>query len=327
MSTPSPDLGPFLLTPRLDAKLWGGRRLEAHGFDLPAGEVIGEAVVTSPEAIIRNGTRAGQRIGDVIAEDPLGSLGGTALRLTGHRPIFPMLVKWIDASMDLSIQVHPDDARAPAGSLGKTEAWFVLDAEPGAKLYVGLNDPTDLEGLAKDARAGISVGPRMRALPARAGDVLFLPAGTIHALGAGVLVYEIQQPSTITYRLDDWGRVDDDGNPRDLHVEEGLAVSEPALAPSSVIPIARHLGDPALPCVLCNEFALELIELRPDETMTLAAESGPSVFTAISGSGRLATASDAVKLDHGDTAVLLAAAGPASLQTRTGARILRGWTA
>ena len=324
MQTPTHDHGPFLLIPRLDAKLWGGRRLEAHGFDLRAGEAIGEAVVTSPEAIIRNGTRAGQRIGNVIAEDPLGSLGAAALRLTGNRPIFPLLVKWIDASTDLSIQVHPDDARAPAGSLGKTEAWFVLDAEPDAKLYVGLNDPADLEGLARDARAGISVGPRMRAIPARAGDVVFLPVGTIHALGAGVLVYEIQQPSTITYRLDDWGRVDDDGNPRDLHVEEGLAVSNAALAPTAVVPIARRMGDPALPCVICKEFALELIELRADETLTLGAELGPSVFTVIAGEASLAVA-EAVNLSHGDTAVLLAEAGPVSLRTPTGASLLRGW--
>ena len=313
-----------MLTPRLDTKLWGGRRLKAHGFALPPGEAIGEAVMTHAWATIRNGSRAGQRLGDVIAEDPIGALGATALRLAGDRPIFPMLVKWIDASTDLSIQVHPDDARAPAGSLGKTEAWFVLDAEPDAKLYVGLNDPADLEGLANDARAGVSVGPRIRAIPARAGDVIFLPAGTIHALGAGVLVHEIQQPSTITYRLDDWGRVDDDGNPRDLHVEEGLAVSDAALAPTAVIPIARRMGDPALPCVICKEFALELIELRAGETLTLGAEPGPSVFTVIAGEASLAAA-EAVDLSHGDTAVLLAEAGPVSLRTPTGASLLRGW--
>ena len=325
MNTFSRHCGPFLLTPRLDAKLWGGRRLEQHGFELPAGESIGEAVVTHPEATIRNGPRAGERIGDLIAEDPVDALGATALRLAGNRPIFPLLVKWIDASTDLSIQVHPDDARAPAGSLGKTEAWFVLGADPDAKLYIGLDDPADIVGLATDARAGLSVGPRMRTLPARPGEVVFLPAGTIHALGAGVLVYEIQQPSTITYRLDDWGRVDDQGNPRELHVEEALAVSKPALLPNLVQPPIRHAGDPPAPCVLCEEFALELIELRSGESMTLPPEAGPAVFTTIAGAAELATSSESVDLPHGETAVMLATAGSIRLATVTGGRVLRGW--
>lgn len=327
MNTSTPDRGPFLLTPRLDAKLWGGRRLKAHGFALPAGEPIGEAVVTHPEATIRNGPRAGQRLGDLIAEDPEGYLGATALRLAGGRPIFPLLVKWIDASTDLSIQVHPDDARAPAGSLGKTEAWFVLGADPDARLYVGLDDPDDMAGMATDARAGVSVGARMRTLPARPGEVVFLPAGTIHALGAGVLVYEIQQPSTVTYRLDDWGRVDDAGNPRELHVEEALAVSEPALAPELVAPPVRRAGDPPAPCVLCEEFAMELIELGPGEAMTLPPEASPAVFTSISGAAELAGPAGGVDLPHGETAVMLAAAGPVRLGSPTGGRVLRGWIA
>jgi mannose-6-phosphate isomerase len=181
-----------------------------------------------------------------------------------------------------------------------------------------------MAGMAADARAGVSIGPRMRTLPARPGEVVFLPAGTIHALGAGVMVYEIQQPSTITYRLDDWGRVDDNGNPRELHVEAAIAVSEPALLPELTVPPVRRAGDPATPCVMCEEFALELIELRTGESMTLPPEAGPAVFTAISGGAELAAASS-VNLTHGDTAVMLAAAGPVRLATLTGTRILRGW--
>lgn len=325
MTTPLAHRGPFLLEPRLDAKLWGGRRLSAHGFALPDHEVIGEAVVTHAEAAIRNGPLAGMRIGDVIARDPLDALGQNGLRLAGGQPIVPLLVKWIDASTDLSIQVHPDDARAPAGSLGKTEAWFVLAAEPGARLYVGLTDPTDLAGLASDARAGMSVGPRMRTLPARPGEVLFLPAGTIHALGAGVMVYEIQQPSTVTYRLDDWGRVDEGGNPRELHVEAALAVSDPTLAPNPRTPHPRGASDPVTPCVLCDEFALELIELRPGDAITMDPETGPVVFTTVAGDVEVAAADEAVALQHGETAVMLAGAGPVRLATASGARVLRGW--
>ena len=317
--------GPFLLEPRLDAKIWGGRRLANYGLDLPANEPVGEAVITPPDAVIRNGSHAGKRLGEVIALDPEGLLGTNGLRLSGGQPSLPLLVKLIDATTDLSVQVHPDDARAPAGSMGKTEAWFVLEAEPGANLYVGLNDPDEFGNLAREARAGVSVGARMRTVPARPGEVIFIPAGTVHAIGAGVLLYEIQQPSTITYRLDDWGRLDDKGQPRELHVEEALAVSEPELRPESEVAPTRTATMPAHPCVHCDAFALEVIALRPGDELKLASEPGPIVFTCIDGAAQLSADGEVVQLTKGETAVMLAAAPPACLRASSHARILRGW--
>ena len=325
MTTATTSRGPFLLQPRLDSKIWGGRRLVNYGLDLPANEPVGEAVITPPDAVIRNGPHAGKRLGEVIATDPEGLLGTNGLRLSGGRTSLPLLVKLIDATTDLSVQVHPDDARAPEGSMGKTEAWFVLEAEPGANLYVGLNDPAEFGDLAREARAGVSVGGRMRTVPARPGEVIFIPAGTVHAIGAGVLLYEIQQPSTITYRLDDWGRLDDRGQPRELHVEEALAVSEPELRPESEVAPTRTATMPAHPCVHCEAFALEVIALKPGDELTLTSEPGPTVFTCIEGAAQLSADGESVDLAKGETAVMLADAPLVRLQAKGVTRILRGW--
>ena len=225
-------IGPIKLQPLLDPKIWGGRRLAEFGFDLPAGEPIGEALLTAPACGIANGPWAGRTLGELIASDPIGLLGPSGLELAGANDVFPLLIKLIDASTALSIQVHPNDAQAPAGSRGKTEAWYVLDATPGAVLYVGLTDPESFAEVSTESRAGISIGGRIRKVPVLPGDALFIPAGTIHAIGAGVLLYEIQQPSAITYRFDDWGRLDDQGNPRELHIENAIAVSDPDSQPS-----------------------------------------------------------------------------------------------
>src|SRR5262245_34262464 len=145
--------GPLILTPRLDAKLWGGRRLAAFGIALPPGEAIGEAVISAPEATIAGGPLAGRRLGKVVAERPEAALGSRGLHATGGRPLFPLLVKLIDADDDLSVQVHPDDEAAAAlDSLGKTEAWHVLAARPGAALYLGLRPGVGLAELAAASR-------------------------------------------------------------------------------------------------------------------------------------------------------------------------------
>jgi mannose-6-phosphate isomerase len=236
-------IGPLLLTPRLDPKPWGGRRLQAFGLTLPPGEAIGEAVVSAPDAVVAAGSQAGRRLGDIVAARP-PALGSPGLAVTGGRALFPLLVKLIDAEDDLSIQVHPDDAAAAGGAdgLGKTEAWWVLAARPGSVLYLGLRPDATLADLATASRAGTGAAPLMRRVPARANTMVFLPAGTVHALGAGVVVYEIQQPSTTTYRLDDWGRVDAAGKSRELHIEPGLAVANVESRPEALAPLTRRTG-------------------------------------------------------------------------------------
>ncbi len=318
--------GPLVLHPRLDAKPWGGRRLVAFGFDLPPGEPIGEAVVTAPDAVVAGG----RTLAEIVDDQPEAALGAHGLRATGGRPIFPLLVKLIDANEDLSIQVHPDDvaaARVSGGrSLGKTEAWWILDARPGSVLYLGLAPGATLDDLAAAIRSGTGAAHLMRRVPAHRNTLIFLPAGTVHALGAGILVYEIQQPSTITYRLDDWGRVDAGGRPRELHVEQGLAVADVSLRPEllPVVDRSSAAGRRQL-LITCRYFALERIALVAGEDVALTAEQSPQTITVLSGTIEVTADGRTVAIHAGQTVVLLAAATGASMRAGSPAVTLRAW--
>lgn len=175
-------------------------------------------------ALIANGEFAGHALGNLL--DRLGAdLIGDA---SDPRDGFPLLLKFLDANQWLSVQVHPDDAIAAeleGEPRGKTEAWIVLAADPGAKLALGVLPGLTREGLAEVIRAN-HVEEVLRFVEVRAGDVIYLAAGVVHALGPGVLVYEIQQSSDQTYRLYDWGRMGLDGKPRPLHVGKGLMATK-----------------------------------------------------------------------------------------------------
>lgn len=314
---------PLPLTPRLDAKPWGGRALERFGFPLPDG-AIGEALITAPEALVSEGAFARRSLGDVVASNPDAALGARSLTVTRGLSVFPLLIKIIDAREDLSIQVHPDDFQAPPGSLGKTEAWHVLAAEPGASLYLGLLDGVTKQQLADLARQGTSTAHLMRRVPAIEGTTVFLPAGTVHALGAGVVIYEIQQPSAITYRFDDWGRVDKHGRSRELHVEQGLEVLRPDVRPEPIAPKALPGGGNLL--VGCSRFALERFVLAPNDARRLDGAGAPWAVTCLSGSAIIETSDGSTTIHAGGTAALLACAGSTTVTAGdTGATILRGW--
>lgn len=274
--------GVSVTRPRLDEKPWGGRKLERYGLDLPPGAPVGEALVTADDAEIVSGAGAGMTLAEVIAAHP-ELLGPAASRAVRGRATFPLLVKLIDASENLSIQVHPnDDQAAPLDKLGKTEAWYVLAADPGAGLYAGLRDGVTLDAFREAAaRLDGSSAELLRRVPAEPGRTMLLPANTVHALGAGVMVYEIQQPSDVTYRLDDWGRVDAAGNPREMHLEAGFAVADPESRPVWLEPVAESEGRALL--VATQYFALERIALDAGARLALPALAGPQVLTLLEG--------------------------------------------
>ncbi len=214
---------PLLFEPIFQERVWGGRGLEsAVGKNLPAGKRIGESweIVDRSEAqsIVRQGTWRGRTLHDLWTQHRREIFGDDF----GDGARFPILAKLLDAHDRLSLQVHPPAAVAPSlGGEPKTELWFVVAAEPGAEIFLGLRAGVTREDFARALRQG-TVADCAHRIPVRAGDAIFLPSGRMHALGAGVLIVEIQQNSDTTYRVFDWDRVGDDGEQRALHLEEAL---------------------------------------------------------------------------------------------------------
>lgn len=228
-------LYPLKLRPELHSRVWGGRQLATHfGKSLPTTEPYGESWEVHDSNVVENGAHAGQRLGDLVRQYGAELIGADYNPAQG----FPLLVKLLDAQDWLSIQVHPNDEQAQAlegDPRGKTEAWIVLAAQAGAKLVTGVQSGTNRQQMAQAIQE-----QRLETLlvysEVQAGSVLYMPAGTIHAIGAGIVIYEIQQSSDVTYRLYDWGRVGLDGKPRPLHIEKGVQVSNV----ESVPPISYH---------------------------------------------------------------------------------------
>jgi mannose-6-phosphate isomerase len=219
-------MGPLRFTPYLRAMVWGGRRLgERLAKHLPDARAYGEAWDVSDHpshaSVVANGPLAGTTLHDLMADHRRDLLGDSADRYA----TFPWLVKHLDAHDWLSVQVHPDDRLVkqwlPAEG-GKTEVWFILDVQPGARVYAGLWPGVD-EAALRAALAQGTVADCLHSFVPLPGDCVFLPAGTVHAVGGGVLMVEVQQTSDATFRLYDWDRRDAQGNARPLHLDEALA--------------------------------------------------------------------------------------------------------
>lgn len=217
---------PFLLKPVGKDYLWGGRRLNddfAKGIDMiPLAETWECSTHPDGPSIIASGEHSGHTLSDILQYHPeyLGSHSEDKKEL-------PILIKFIDAKSDLSVQVHPDDAYAMTnenGSLGKTEMWYVLDATKDARLIYGLSHDTTQEVLRKSIAQG-TIEKYLQKVSVRKDDVFYIEPGTIHAIGAGALIAEIQESSNLTYRLYDYDRVDKSGIKRELHVDKALEVA------------------------------------------------------------------------------------------------------
>jgi mannose-6-phosphate isomerase len=218
-------LYPFTFQPIFKERIWGGRELERlYSKQLPPGNPVGESweISDRPDdaSVIVNGPLAGKSL-RWLMENHAAEILGDAKPATEGR--FPLLCKILDAREKLSLQVHPPASKA-AELKGepKTEMWFIADAAPDASLYVGLKRGVTRTEFEKKISGG-SVADCFHRIPVRAGDAMFLPSGRVHAIGDGLVIFEIQQNSDTTYRVFDWNRVGLDGNPRELHIAQSLA--------------------------------------------------------------------------------------------------------
>jgi mannose-6-phosphate isomerase len=233
--------------------VWGGPRL-GQLFEQPPGDVpIGEAWVLSDHALHRSALAGGRTLRHLMEQERPALLGPASAEL-----VFPWLIKFLDAHDWLSVQVHPDDEQARQlwpGEGGKTEAWYVLDAAPGSRIYAGLKPGVDAAQLRAALQAG-TVADCLHSFEPRPGDCVFLPAGTVHAVGGGVLMAEVQQTSDATFRLFDYNRRDAEGRLRPLHIEQAMACIDWSRGPVTPVRAAA----PRQTLVHCRYFTLEYLE-------------------------------------------------------------------
>lgn len=294
--------------------VWGGRRLgEVLGKSLPTDGPYGEAWEISDHpshaSIVSAGPYKGQTLRSLMEHHSAALLGASVARF----PRFPWLVKLLDANDWLSVQVHPNDeeaARLWPGEGGKTEVWFILAAEPNSRIYAGLLPGVDEKGLRNALRNG-TVGDCLHSFAPRPGDCLFLPAGTVHAVGGGVLMAEVQQTSDATFRLYDWDRRDANGKMRQLHVEEALACIKWNSGPVSPVRAANYPDGASRPSkqllTKCSYFTLEYLHSREPFTCNGGVMQ---VLLVLHGRGRLGNSPDAWELAPGDTLLLPASLDP-----------------
>lgn len=282
---------PILLEPLLLARPWGDQRLaQSLGKPLPPDAPIGESWETGNEARVAHGPLAGTTLQQLVTQYGLSLLGRRGLEASQPFGDFPLLIKFIDANEVLSVQVHPNDDQArPLGQRGKTEAWHILAAEPGAELIVGLCNPLSSEVL-RHFLAANRLPEVLARLPVRAGDTVIVPAGTLHAIGPGILLYEIQEQSDITYRFYDWNRVDTTGQTRPLHVDEGLAVLAPGQRARMTQPLALARWRTIL--TACRYFALERWRLDGEQLLRFPPGETVRILSCISGTLTLTTEQD-----------------------------------
>ncbi len=278
------------------------------GKSLPPGDDWSEsweiADHGADQSRVEFGPLAGASLGELVARRGEELLGR-------HHPQehFPLLLKYLDGRQSLSLQVHPNYAQAalldPPDS-GKTEAWYVVESEAGGMIYAGLKPGVDRGALLSAIRAG-ACEPCLNAFPAEPGQCVLLPAGAVHALGAGVLVAEIQQSSDTTYRLFDWNRLGPDGRPRPLRTEEGIAMIDFSLGPIAPSPPRATERTQVRRLVECDKFIWDRIEI--DSPFSLGGDRRCHVLTVIEGAARLEGDPSEREMSRGRSALLPAAIG------------------
>jgi mannose-6-phosphate isomerase len=313
---------PLLLERHLDDRLWGGQKL-ASFLDLPRPhpERIAESWQVFDSNLVLNGPLAGMTLAQATRQ--LGEKLVGTLSPPRYGVDFPLLVKFIDAHQDLSIQVHPDDAYAhrvevETGFHGKNEAWYILDAKPGAELFDHLVRPVTRTEFKAAVQAN-ELLPLLNRRRVKTGDVIFVPAGTLHTIGTGVMLFEIQQKSDLTYRVYDYGR------PRPLHLEKALdviAFDRPPLPTIRPLELTADADSEQVLLVACCHFAMERWQLKKRN----CANTRPSsleIVTLTAGMGNLSWDGGDIEIKTGESIILPAALGDYQLTPKNELALLR----
>jgi mannose-6-phosphate isomerase len=292
-------VAPFRLKPWFSERVWGKRDLRPWYTDTGTAELVGEAWLTGPQCVVETGPFAGRTLTSIAAE-----LGGE----------FPLLVKLLFPAEKLSVQVHPDDAQAKAlgETRGKTECWYVLQAEPGAAVALGLKDGTDV-AMVRAAIAGGTMEDLLEWVPVSVGDMLFVDAGTVHAIGPGVVLLETQQTSDVTYRLYDYGR------PRELHLEKGLQVMKAKTMAGKITPRIMN-GFTRL--IEQKYFVVDRFDFG-EMTEASVSFDGRGCLVGLAGSGVVCTAEGEAVLNPGQAIVVPSGDDGVIVDTETGVSFMR----
>jgi len=319
-------LYPLVFKPIFQERIWGGRNIESlYGKPLPPRVPIGESweICDRPEAQseVLNGPLAGKTL-HWLMENHGQDLMGSARPLNGR---FPLLVKILDAQEKLSLQVHPPASKASAlGGEPKTEIWYIAKAELGAELYVGLRNGVSRDEFEAKVKDG-TVAKCFHRIPVHAGDAMFLPSGRVHAIGAGLVIFEIQQNSDTTYRVFDWNRVDAQGKPRQLHVEQSLECidfqdfePEPIRADAA----GAHLANVHIQTLVEDPlFAIEAVSLAPHAHIDYSLQV-PHIIAMIDGKAKVLHERFPAELSPGQFCLVPAALKHMKIEAASNARFL-----
>ncbi len=322
--TMSPTLYPLRFEPLFQRYIWGGRRL-ADVLNKPIGEQTAAEsweVVDHQDnqSIVKYGALAGQSLRQLIADSGEALVGENVMKSisSSDQPVhlrhrFPLLLKFLDANRHLSVQVHPDDRMGVTldpPDLGKTEAWYVMHADPGAKIFAGLKPGVSEESFRAAIKSG-DTESTLHSFEPNQGDCVFIPAGTMHAIGEGLLIAEIQQASNTTFRVYDWGRVDQDGNPRPIHIEQAIAATDFRHGPIQAVQ-ATATSDPDWTEVVgCEKFVMQRAKLS--EPKQFGGDGRFHILAVTKGSMRVQDDPSDQSMNLSDTMLLPASLGQLTL--------------
>lgn len=300
-------LYPIVFEPILKERIWGGTKLKTVFNKNITSDITGESwelsTVKGDVSVISNGKYEGKSLNDLISEFPEEVLGTKIHEKFGTE--FPLLFKFIDAKDDLSIQVHPNDelAKKRHNSFGKTEMWYVMQADENARIVVGFKENSSKEEYVENLE-NKSLLSILKEVPVKAGDVFFLETGTIHAIGAGIVIAEIQQTSDITYRVYDWDRVDAAGKSRELHID--LALDAINYNTTDTEKIYSKDENKSNPVVSCPYFITNYFPLNGEVSVEKTNDSF-TVYMCMEGNFKLELNGEKRSYKKGDTILIPAA--------------------